>query len=160
VLREAEDDEQGRHLPWADGTTSSRRSSRLSSTRYSITPTAQVVTSVTVAAAASGHRGGRDQSGAVDTDERLLAALRHRLMASLACLSPATRLRLAETLRSWLLHMGDRQAVAEELHVHPQTVLYRLAQLREAFGEKLDDPATWASLMLVLASGSEDADLT
>jgi len=95
----------------------------------------------------------------VHRDERLLAALRHRLLAPLADLSPASRLRLAETLRSWLLHMGDRRAVAEELHVHPQTVRYRLAQLREAFGGKLDDPATRASLMLVLAWGSEDADL-
>jgi DNA-binding PucR family transcriptional regulator len=30
--------------------------------------------------------------------------------------------------------------VAEELQVHPQTVRYRLSQLRELFGERLDDP--------------------
>ena len=30
--------------------------------------------------------------------------------------------------------------VARALHVHPQTVRYRLAQLREAFGPALDDP--------------------
>ena len=30
--------------------------------------------------------------------------------------------------------------VARALHVHPQTVRYRLTQLREAFGPALDDP--------------------
>ena len=33
---------------------------------------------------------------------------------------------------SWLLHQGRRDAVAADLHVHAQTVRYRMGQLREA----------------------------
>jgi DNA-binding PucR family transcriptional regulator len=49
--------------------------------------------------------------------------------------------------------MGDRQAVAAELHVHPQTVRYRLARLHELFGAELDDPETRLRLTLALAWG-------
>ena len=48
--------------------------------------------------------------------------------------------RLAETLRSWLVHQGQRDAVAADLFVHAQTVRYRMTQLRELFGERLNDP--------------------
>jgi DNA-binding PucR family transcriptional regulator len=50
--------------------------------------------------------------------------------------------------------MGDRQAVAAELHIHPQTVRYRMSQLHAAFGRSLDDPATRTRLTLALAWGS------
>lgn len=63
-------------------------------------------------------------------------------------LSPATRDRLVETLRAWLVHGGERAAVAEQLHVHPQTVRYRLAQLRALLGERVDDPASRLGLLL------------
>jgi DNA-binding PucR family transcriptional regulator len=43
--------------------------------------------------------------------------------------------------------------VAEDLHVHPQTVRYRLNQLRERFGPTLNDPAQRASLLLALGWG-------
>ena len=59
-------------------------------------------------------------------------------------LRPATRERLAETLRAWLLLQGRRDAVAAHLHVHAQTVRYRMGQLREAYGDRLDDPARGA----------------
>ena len=45
---------------------------------------------------------------------------------------------------------GARGAVAERLHVHPQTVRYRLGQLRELFGEDLDDPDRRFALMVAL----------
>jgi hypothetical protein len=51
------------------------------------------------------------------------------------------------------MNMGNRKVVADELHVHPQTVRYRLTQLRELFGSALDDPATRAALLLALAWG-------
>ncbi|HEY3893824.1 MAG TPA: helix-turn-helix domain-containing protein [Pseudonocardiaceae bacterium] len=89
----------------------------------------------------------------VHRDERLLAALRRQYLAPLATLREPTRDRLCETLRSWLLNMGNRKAVAEELHVHPQTVRYRLGRLRELYGPALDDPATRAALLLALAWG-------
>jgi DNA-binding PucR family transcriptional regulator len=58
---------------------------------------------------------------------------------------------LRETLSAWLRHMGDRHAIATELHVHPQTVRYRLARLHELFGDQLDDPAVRSRLTLALA---------
>ncbi|WP_245645339.1 PucR family transcriptional regulator [Pseudonocardia acaciae] len=99
----------------------------------------------------------------VHHDERLLAALRRQYLAPLDDLPAPTRDRLATTLTSWLLHMGNRQAMAGELHVHPQTVRYRMAQLRELFGPALDDPSIRATLLLALAWGpaadeSEPAD--
>src|SRR5947209_4306483 len=66
---------------------------------------------------------------------------------------PGRRKRLSATLKSWLMNMGNRKAVADELHVHPQTVRYRLDRLRELFGPALDDPATRAALLLALAWG-------
>ncbi|MDQ3827492.1 MAG: helix-turn-helix domain-containing protein [Actinomycetota bacterium] len=89
----------------------------------------------------------------VHRDDRLLAALRQQYLAPLASLREGTRDRLCETLKSWLMNMGNRKAVADELHVHPQTVRYRLDQLRELFGAALDDPATRAALLLALAWG-------
>ena len=103
------------------------------------------------------HRG----SAALDTESHLAelvltadpsahADLRAAALAPLDPLRPATRARLEETLRAWLLHHGRRDEVAAELHVHPQTVRYRMGQIREAFGEALDDPATVLDLTIAL----------
>ncbi|WAL63042.1 helix-turn-helix domain-containing protein [Amycolatopsis cynarae] len=89
----------------------------------------------------------------VHRDPRLLDAFRTQCLAPLDALGPVTRQRLCETLASWLRHLGDRRAVAEELHIHPQTVRYRLSQLRELFGERLDDPDNRRRLTLALAWG-------
>lgn len=90
----------------------------------------------------------------VHRDARLLEALRRQHLAPLADLSPSARERLCETLASWLRHLGDRRATAEELHIHPQTVRYRLTRLREKLGSALDDPASRQSMMLALAWGA------
>jgi hypothetical protein len=71
-------------------------------------------------------------------------------LAPLADLPPAARLRLAETLLAWLSHQGRLQPVAKALHVHPQTVRYRLAQLKERFGDVLDEPEGRFELELAL----------
>lgn len=90
----------------------------------------------------------------VHRDARLLEVLRGRALRPLDAAAPASRERLCETLASWLRHLGDRQAVAAELHVHPQTVRYRLARLSELFGPALDDPDVRARLLLALAWGA------
>ena len=64
---------------------------------------------------------------------------------------PATAEKLTATLRSWLLHHGRREEIADELFVHPQTVRYRMGQLRELYGDRLEDPATVLDLTLALA---------
>ncbi|HBO54068.1 MAG TPA: transcriptional regulator, partial [Janibacter terrae] len=61
--------------------------------------------------------------------------------------------RLAETLRAWLLLQGRRELVAESLHVHPQTVRYRMNQVRDLFGERLDDPDEVLAILLALGRG-------
>jgi hypothetical protein len=84
-------------------------------------------------------------------DPALLEALRRQCLAPLEGLPAGTRHRLEETLRAWLRHLGDRRAVAEELHVHPQTVRYRMGQLQQHFGGALDDPQARSRLLLALA---------
>ena len=83
-------------------------------------------------------------------DPEALADLRARVLAPLESVRASSRERLTETLRSWLLHLGRRDAVAEALFVHPQTVRYRVAQLRELYGERLDDPAWVRDLIVAL----------
>lgn len=61
-----------------------------------------------------------------------------------------TRANLALTLRAWLRAPGQRKAIAQTLGVHPQTVRYRMARLRELFGAALDDPDGRFELELAL----------
>jgi hypothetical protein len=77
---------------------------------------------------------------AVTADHEVLLDLRARVLAPLDDLTPTAQEKLTETLRAWLLNQGRRDAVAEALFVHPQTVRYRVGQLRDAYGELLDDP--------------------
>ncbi len=85
----------------------------------------------------------------------LVADLAARRLAPLNGLGEGQRDRLIETLEAWLRWRGERKKIADELHVHPQTVGYRLGQLRELFGDDLEDPRTRFELELVLrARGS------
>ncbi len=85
-------------------------------------------------------------------DPDALADLRAQVLAPLAGLRPATAEKLTDTLRSWLLHHGRREDVAAELFVHPQTVRYRMGQLRELYGDWLDDPARVLALTVALGA--------
>jgi hypothetical protein len=58
----------------------------------------------------------------------------------LAVVPDATRERLVETLEVWLECQGEVRPTAERLHVHTQTVRYRVAQLRELLGDRLQTP--------------------
>ena len=49
----------------------------------------------------------------------------------------------------WLI-FGNAVAMAAELHVHPQTARYRVARLRELFGEDLDHPDARFELEIAL----------
>jgi hypothetical protein len=82
-----------------------------------------------------------------------IAELASRRLAPLEGLRPAQRERLAETLLSWLRHWGQRAPVAAELGIHPQTVGYRAAQLRDLFGDALEDPRARFELELALLAG-------
>jgi hypothetical protein len=83
-------------------------------------------------------------------DEDLAAVLRGRRLAPLARLRPAQRDRIAETLLAWL-QLGENAAeVAQRIHVHPQTVRYRMRQIHELFGDQLRDPERRFELQLAL----------
>ena len=90
----------------------------------------------------------------LSADPAAYADLRARVLAPLDKLRDSSAEKLTETLRSWLLHHGRRDAVAAELFVHPQTVRYRMGQLREVFGDRLEDPR--AILELTIALGLVD----
>ena len=87
----------------------------------------------------------------LSADPEALEDLRLRVLAPLQDVRPTARIRLEETLRSWLLHHGRRELIASHLFVHPQTVRYRMTQLRELFGDRLDDPHEVLRLTVALA---------
>jgi len=87
----------------------------------------------------------------LSAEPRLAAEFSERRLAPLARVAgAATRANLALTLRAWLRAPGQRKTIATELGVHPQTVRYRMARLRELFGTDLDDPDGRFELELAL----------
>jgi DNA-binding PucR family transcriptional regulator len=57
---------------------------------------------------------------------------------------------LADTLRAYLDSFGDVAAAASWLHVHPNTVRYRVRRIEEALGTSLTDPDVRLLLSLSL----------
>ena len=110
---------------------------------------------------AEGRLGERDFARAeehlpalvIAADPALGAELAQQRLAPLHTLADGPRARLTETLRAWLDRPGQVQAVAAELGVHPQTVRYRVKQLRELFGDRLEDPEARFELGLALRAG-------
>ncbi|MDP9118220.1 MAG: helix-turn-helix domain-containing protein, partial [Actinomycetota bacterium] len=49
-------------------------------------------------------------------------------------------------------YQGRREDVAASLFVHPQTVRYRMGQLRELYGDRLDDPSLVLAASIALAT--------
>lgn len=86
-------------------------------------------------------------------DPRLAADLADRVLTPLEGETPASRARLSATLHAWLREQGRTEAVARELHVHPQTVRYRLGRLRELFGDVLERPDGRFELEVALRAG-------
>ena len=81
-----------------------------------------------------------------------VAELAARRLAPLDTLTGQAREKMRETLRAYLDHRGNAAAMAEELHLHPQTVRYRLRRLRELLGDELDDPQARFELDLAMRS--------
>jgi hypothetical protein len=77
-----------------------------------------------------------------------------RRLAPLAELTPKARRRMAETALAYVREGGNAAAMARALDLHPQTVRYRLARLRELLGEQLDDPDARLELELALRAQS------
>ncbi|MDQ2940296.1 MAG: helix-turn-helix domain-containing protein, partial [Actinomycetota bacterium] len=86
--------------------------------------------------------GAIDAEGLIDTDQQmaqlllfegraLVDRIAARRLRPLADLTPAARQHFEQTALAYLSHQGNAAAAARALHLHPQTVRYRLARLRE-----------------------------
>ncbi len=73
-----------------------------------------------------------------------------RCLAPLDSLTPKARDRMGETALAYVQHGGNAVEMAEALHLHPQTIRYRIARLRELLGEELDDPDARFELEIAL----------
>ncbi len=85
-------------------------------------------------------------------DSEAGADLRTHVLAPLADMKSDSVERLAQTLLTWILHQGRRDDVARHLHVHPQTVRYRMGQIRQHYGERLNDPRFVRDLIVGLGT--------
>jgi hypothetical protein len=83
-------------------------------------------------------------------DPELARVLSGQALAPLRRLRPDQVDRLAETLLAWLESADNAEAAARHLHVHPQTVRYRLRQITELFGDGLSDPESRFTLQVAL----------
>jgi hypothetical protein len=86
----------------------------------------------------------------VHADPPLARDLAARELAPLDDLSPTARTKLLTTLRVWLDDQGRIEQTAHHLDVHPQTVRYRVNQMRELFGRRLEEPEGRFALSLAL----------
>lgn len=82
--------------------------------------------------------------------EELVENLAQRCLAPLTACHPVRSRCLEETLLAWLQTRGGAPEVAARLGVHPQTVRYRLRQIRQLWGEEVDDPDRRFELEMVL----------
>ncbi|UNT00103.1 helix-turn-helix domain-containing protein [Streptomyces tubbatahanensis] len=73
-------------------------------------------------------------------DPALAERLATRQLAPLDGLTTGQRERLVDTLRTWLTTRGTAAQMAEALHLHPQTVRYRMRALKKTLGAQLGDP--------------------
>jgi hypothetical protein len=84
------------------------------------------------------------------SDNALVDQLARREFGRLEGLTAKQRARLVETLGVWLETRGSAAEIADRLHVHPQTVRYRMRQLEKTFGDALNDPEGRFAIELVL----------
>lgn len=83
--------------------------------------------------------------------DELIGATAGAVLGPLLDLPPARRLPLAETLLAYL-QCGDNAVVAaERLHIHEQTVRYRLRRITELTGGRFTEPDGRLDLMLLLS---------
>jgi hypothetical protein len=82
--------------------------------------------------------------------EELIEGAAATRLAPLSALSPMQVQRLSETLLALLENNFNATEVGSRLHVHPQTVRYRLRHLEELFGEDLQDPHRCLEMEMIL----------
>ena len=60
---------------------------------------------------------------------------------------------LVDTLERYLQRFGDVRAAADDLHIHPNTLRYRVRRAQEILGMSLDDPDARLLLQIQLLIG-------
>jgi PucR C-terminal helix-turn-helix domain len=75
-----------------------------------------------------------------------------RRLSALDSLTEKARERMRETALAYVGHRGNAVAMAAAMHLHPQTVRYRVARLRDLLGDQLDDPDSRFELEIALRS--------
>jgi DNA-binding PucR family transcriptional regulator len=61
---------------------------------------------------------------------------------------------MSETALAYIEQRGNAAGMARSLRIHPQTARYRIARLREIYGNDLDDPGERLALELSLRAGA------
>ncbi|HEX2313059.1 MAG TPA: helix-turn-helix domain-containing protein [Thermomonospora sp.] len=84
------------------------------------------------------------------SDQALLDQLARRRLGAMDDLTANQRERLTETLRTWLATRGTAAQIADLLHIHPQTVRYRIRKLELTLGDELADPDSRFAIEVVL----------
>jgi hypothetical protein len=115
-----------------------------------------------VLAAELQEAGVLEADGVVCADDHLVDLIVHRdperaraladaALAPIDALSPSSRERLTETLEGWLANACNTTEAARALHLHPQTLRYRLRQLGEVLGDdRLADADARLALQIAL----------
>lgn len=80
------------------------------------------------------------------------ATLARSLLGPVLDLPPEDSAMLLDTARGWLAERGSTSTAARVLHIHRNTVRYRLKRLEELAGLDLADPADMARLQVALES--------
>lgn len=64
------------------------------------------------------------------------------------------------TIQTWLSHDRSWQKAADALHVHRQTLVYRMRRVEELTGRRLDSSRDLAELWLALHAAEASGRLT
>lgn len=94
------------------------------------------------------------------SDPALVEQLTRRRLGILDGMTPGQQDRLTETLRTWLVTRGTAAEIAAELHIHPQTVRYRMRKIEQTFGAELADPETRFGIEVALRAAHARAPRT
>ena len=131
----------GPDVPWEDVARSHRRAATVST----LVATGRV-------AAGDGPLTAEDHLTdlVVHGDGEAADDLAARVLTPLDAEPPGRRDRHLETLRAWLDHRGHGPRMAAALHLHPQTVRYRMARLRETLDVDPEDAEARFALELAL----------
>lgn len=89
------------------------------------------------------------------SNPQIASLLASQRLAPLNDLTPKAQERMRETALAYVRHHGNAVTMATELKVHPQTARYRIARLKELFGENLNDPDKRFELELALRATAD-----